>query len=142
MNETTTTSPQQTAAAAPKPGVLARVYAAFDALPRVGKWITAALALLVVSQVFRFFVIPVTQDLNKRADRAALLLESASMRAEELSADIESRAVVFGPNALPGRDITEKERTAVNFRPASPRSSAATWAAPLRSSSSAEARRP
>jgi hypothetical protein len=90
--------------------VLASVYAAFDALPRVGKWIVAVLALLVVSQVFRFFVIPVTEDLNKRADRAALLLKAASTRAEELPADITSRAVVFGPNAVPGRDITETER--------------------------------
>ncbi len=111
MNETTTTtSPQQTTAAAPKAGLLTRVYAAFDSLPRIGKWIAAALALLAVSQVFRFFVIPTTQELNKRADRAALLLEAASARAEELPADIESRAVVFGPNSVPGRDIAEKER--------------------------------
>lgn len=111
MNEPTTpTTPQQAQAAAPKPGVLVRVYAAFDALPRIGKWIAAALALLVVSQVFRLVIQPVTSDLNTRADRAAQLLKAASTRAEELPEDVAGRAVVFGPNAVPGRDITEKER--------------------------------
>jgi hypothetical protein len=108
VNETASPTSQQTATA--KPGAFERAYALFAALPRVGKWIVAALALLLFSQVFQYVVRPITDDLDKRADRAAKLLAGASGRAEKLPDDVARRAVVFGPNAVPGRDVSEKER--------------------------------
>jgi hypothetical protein len=111
VKETTQpSSAQPTAATGPKPDVFARAYAAFTALPRVGKWVAVAAAFYIVFLLFQFVVWPVADDLNEEADRAAVLLKSAGTRAEELPSDIADRAVVFGPNSVPGREITEKER--------------------------------
>ena len=100
MKETTQpSSAQPTAATGPKPDVFARAYAAFTALPRVGKWVAVAAAFYIVFLLFQFVVWPVADDLNEEADRA-----------EELPSDIADRAVVFGPNSVPGREISEKER--------------------------------
>lgn len=111
MNETTQpSSAQPTAATGPKPDVFTRAYGAFAALPRVGKWIAVAAALYIVFLLFQFVVWPVSDDLNEEADRAAGLLQAAGARAEELPGDIADRAVVFGPNSVPGREISEKER--------------------------------
>ena len=111
MNETTQpSSAQPTAATGPKPDVFARAYGAFDALPRAGKWIAAAVAVYLVFLLFQLVVWPVADDLNEEADRAAGLLQAAGARADELPGDIADRAVVFGPNSVPGREISEKER--------------------------------
>jgi hypothetical protein len=111
VKETTQpSSAQPTAATGPKPDVFARAYAAFTALPRVGKWVAVAAAFYIVFLLFQFVVWPVADDLNEEADRAAVLLKSAGTRAEVLPRDIADRAVVFGPNSVPGREITEKER--------------------------------
>lgn len=111
MNETSQpASAPATAATGPKPDAFARAYTAFAALPRVGKWIAVTAAVYVVVLLFQFVVWPVSDDLNDEADRAAELLKAAGKRADELPADIADRAVVFGPNAVPGREINEKER--------------------------------
>ncbi len=111
MNDTKETSAtQQPAAAGPRPDLFARAYAAFEPLPRAGKWIAVAVAIYAAFLVFQLVVLPLTDEFNGRADRAAELLSSAAKRAAELPDDIVDRAVAFGPNSVPGREGTEKER--------------------------------
>lgn len=111
VNDTKETSAaQQPPATGPKPDIFTRAYAAFEPLPRVGKWIVVAAAVYAAFLVFQLVVLPLTDEFNGRADRASELLAAAAQRADELPDEIVDRAVVFGPNSVPGRESSEKER--------------------------------
>jgi len=103
-------TPEQPAAGQRKPDAFARAYGWFAAQPRIGKWVVVAAAAYAGFLVFQFVVWPTTDRLNRSADRAALLLSEAANRANELPADVTERAIAFGPNSVPGREIAEKER--------------------------------
>lgn len=110
MSELNDTQPQQPARAKPSGGVFERACESFSALPRVGKWLTLAVAGYAVFLLFDFVVWPTSDRLEMRAERAASVLKAAADRAKELPGDTADRATVFGPNAVPGRDVAEKER--------------------------------
>lgn len=112
MTETTATNSttERREQAKARGDIFARAYAAFSGLPRVGKWVALAAVGYLVFLLFQFVVWPTADKLELRAERASRVLKAAAGRAEELPQDTIDRALVFGPNAIPGRDIAEKER--------------------------------